>query len=75
MSLKGGRVPVHDGGMNTIMDDSQIETIGQVRGFLAGSDAMQISISSKAERYEWIRDTLIRFGYLTLKKGGSSCAS
>ena len=68
MSLKGGRVPVHDGGMNTIMDDTQIETIEQVRRFLAGSGAMRMAISSKAECYEWVRATLVRFGYRTLKK-------
>ena len=68
MSLKGGRVPVHDGGMNTIMDDTQIETIEQVRQFLAGSGAMKMAISSKAESYEWVRTTLVRFEYLTLKK-------
>ncbi len=49
MSLNGGRVPVHDGGMNTIMDDSQIETMEQVRRFLTGSTAMGMAISSKAE--------------------------
>jgi hypothetical protein len=68
MSLKGGCVPVHDGGMNIIMDDSQIETLEQVRRFLAGSAGMKILISSKAERYEWVRRTLVRFGYLTLKR-------
>ena len=68
MSLKGGRVPVHDGGMNTIMDDTQIETIEQVRRFLAGSGAMKMAISSKTERYEWVLATLIRFEYLTLGK-------
>jgi len=68
MSLKGVRVPVHDGGMNTIMDDTQIETVEQVRRFLAGSGAMKMAISSKTERYQWVQATLIRFEYLTLKK-------
>lgn len=68
MSLKAGRVSVHNGGMNTIMDDTQIETIEQVRQFLAGSGAMKMAISSKAERYKWVQNTLVRFGYLTLKK-------
>ena len=68
MSLKGGCIPVHDGGMNTIMDDTQIETIEQIRRFLAGLGAMRMAISSKAERYEWVQATLVRFGYLTLKK-------
>jgi transposase InsO family protein len=68
MSLKAGGVPVHDGGMNTIMDDTQIETIEQVRQFLAGSEAMKMAISSKAERYRWVQETLVRFEYLTLKR-------
>jgi hypothetical protein len=50
------------------MDDTQIETIEQVRRFLAGSGAMKMAISSKAECYEWVRATLVRFEYLTLKK-------
>ena len=50
------------------MDDTQIETIEQVRQFLTGSGAMKMAISSKAESYEWVRTTLIRFEYLTLKK-------
>ncbi len=50
------------------MDDSQIETLEQVRRFLAGSGAMRMAISSKAECYEWIQGTLVRFGYLTRKK-------
>ena len=54
--------------MNTIMDDTQIETIEQVRRFLAGSGAMRMAISSKAECYEWVQATLVRFGYLTMKK-------
>jgi hypothetical protein len=29
---------------------------------------MKMAISSKAELYEWVRATLVRFGYLTLKK-------
>jgi len=54
--------------MNTIMDDSQIGTIEQVRRFVAGSGAMKIAIPSKVERYKWVLGTLVRFGYLTLKK-------
>jgi hypothetical protein len=35
---------------------------------LAGSGAMKMAISSKAERYQWVQATLVRFEYLTLKK-------
>ncbi len=54
--------------MKTIMDDTLIETIEQVREYLAGSGAMKMAISSKVDRYAWVQSTLVRFGYLTLKK-------
>jgi transposase InsO family protein len=52
--------------MQTIMDDSQLSTLDQVRQFLQGTDQMGIAIPSKAVCYGWVRRTLIRFGYLTL---------
>ena len=73
MSLTGGCVPVHDGGMNTIMDDTQIETIEQIRRFLAGSGAMRMAISSKAECYEWIQGRTPRKGRNSLGLGEVSC--
>jgi len=54
--------------MKTIMNDSQIETLEQVRQFLNGAAFMEISISSKTECYRWIQGTLVRFRYLTLGK-------
>jgi len=50
------------------MNDSQIETLEQVRQFLNGAAFMAISISSKTECYRWIQGTLVRFRYLTLGK-------
>ncbi len=50
------------------MNDSQIETLEQVRQFLNGAAFMEISISSKTECYRWIQGTLVRFRYLTLGK-------
>jgi len=73
MSLKDGGVSVHDGGMNTIMDDSQLQTIEQVRGFLAGSEALKVTITSKPEAYEWVRRILVRFEYLTLGRADRGC--
>jgi transposase InsO family protein len=52
--------------MQTLMDDSQITTLEQVRAFLEGTDRVEISISSKADCYQWVQRTLIRFEYLTL---------
>jgi transposase InsO family protein len=54
--------------MNTIMDDSQLETLEQVSRFLAGSMVMKMAISSKAESYDWVLRTLVRFQYLSLKR-------
>jgi len=50
------------------MNDSQIETLEQVRQFLAGVAVMKITIPSKTECYRWIQGTLVRFRYLTLGK-------
>ena len=50
------------------MDDTQIETIEQVRRFLAGAGSMRMAICSKAECYAWVQATLVRFEYLSLKK-------
>jgi transposase InsO family protein len=52
--------------MQTIMDDSQMSTLEQVRDFLEGTGPVGIKISAKVERYAWARRTLVRFGYLTL---------
>ncbi len=54
--------------MKTIMNDSHIETLDQVRHFLDGAADMEIAASSKTECYLWIQRTLIRFQYLTLGK-------
>lgn len=52
--------------MQTIMDDSQLSTLEQVRDFLEGTRPVGIRISSKVERYAWAQRTLVRFGYLSL---------
>ena len=52
--------------METIMDDSQMSTLDQVRQFLEGTDGVGITIPSKAICYDWVRRTLVRFQYLTL---------
>ena len=49
--------------MHTIMNDTRIETIEQVRQFLSGASLVEFSISSKNESYKWIEQTLIRFRY------------
>jgi transposase InsO family protein len=52
--------------METIMDDSQLSTVDQVREFLEGTDRVGITIPSKALCYDWVRRTLIRFEYRAL---------
>ena len=54
--------------MKAIMNDSQVSTLEQVRQILQGTDRIGIAISSKRERYDWIRRTLIRLEYLTLRR-------
>jgi transposase InsO family protein len=54
--------------MKTVMDDSQVSTLDQVRQFLEGTVRIAIAICSKSECYDWIRRTLIRFEYLTLSR-------
>jgi len=44
--------------METIMDDSQVQTLEQVRKFLEGTGAIELAISSKSERYDWVRRLL-----------------
>lgn len=52
--------------MKTIMNDSHIKTLEQVRQFLQGAAVMDMAIQSKAECYRWIQRTLVRFRYLEL---------
>ena len=54
--------------MKTIMNDSHIETLEQVRQFLSGVAVIEITIPSKTEGYRWIQGTLVRFRYLSLGK-------
>jgi len=65
------RVPnsVHDGGIKTIMNDSHIEILEQVRQFMDGAAVMEITISSKTVCYRWIQGTLVRFRYLDIPTG------
>jgi hypothetical protein len=52
--------------MVTYMNDKKIRSLEDVRAFLAGSTAMDYSITDKDERYRWIEQTLRRFNYRTL---------
>jgi len=52
--------------MVTYMNDKKIRNLDDVRVFLAGSAAMEFSITDKEERYRWIEQMLRRFQYRKL---------
>ena len=54
--------------MQLIMNDERLQTIGQVKQFLAGSEALDFGGVSVEEKYKWIETVLVRFKYYQLKK-------
>ena len=50
------------------MNDTQLETLDQVRQFLEGTETVSFQIESKNARYRWLQQTLVRFRYLQLSK-------
>ena len=50
------------------MNDNDIKTLPQVRAFLDGTRAVEFSMHTKSERYDFVRRTLIRLAYHTLSK-------
>ena len=50
------------------MNDTQIQTLEQVRQFLEGTGAVALTIDAKEDRYAWIQRTLIRFRYRQLSR-------
>jgi len=54
--------------MLLIMDDEQLQTVEQVRGFLEGSEEVGFRGLTAKEKYCWIEEVLIRFGYHRLKR-------
>ena len=51
------------------MNDRQLHTVEQVRGFLEGSEAVEFRGLTAKEKYYWIEEVLIRFRYHRLKRG------
>ena len=51
------------------MNDEQLQTVEQVRGFLEGSGAVEFRGLTAQEKYCWIEEVLIRFKYHRLKRG------
>lgn len=54
--------------MTTIMNDTHIKTLEQIRQFLDGTGAIDLIIEGKDARYAWILESLIRFRYQQLNK-------
>ncbi len=54
--------------MQLIMNDERLQTIEQVKQFLAGSEALDFEGVSVEERYQWIQAVLVRFKYYQLKR-------
>jgi len=54
--------------MVTYMNDRKIQTLDDIRAFLAGTTELELSIEGKEERYRWIEQTLRRFQYRTLSR-------
>ena len=50
------------------MNDTQLETLDQIRQFLEGTEAISFQIETKKTRYCWIQHTLVKFQYLKLSK-------
>ena len=50
------------------MNDGQLQTLEQVRGFLEGSEAVEFRGLTAQEKYYWIEEVLIRFRYHRLKR-------
>ena len=45
------------------MNDDDIKTLPQVRAFLDGTRAVEFSLHTRSERYDFVRRSLIRLAY------------
>lgn len=54
--------------MKTIMNDTQLKTIEELKIFLSGTESITFSFQSREDRYAWIEVTLIRLKYPGLNK-------
>lgn len=50
------------------MDDSDLVSIAQIREFLETSSLVNFKGVSRKEKYQWVENTMNKFGYLNLKK-------
>ena len=54
--------------MVVMMNDSKLNRLAQIKGFLAETEAIEFNKKSKKEAYSWIEETLRRFTYVILSK-------
>lgn len=54
--------------MTLIMDDTQINTIHEVKQFLTQKNKVQFRRQNKAQAYSWVEDVLVKFTYIQLSK-------
>ena len=54
--------------MVIMMNDSKLNSMAQIKGFLAETDAVEFNKKSKKEAYTWIEETLRKFSYVILSK-------
>lgn len=50
------------------MNETELDTLEQVKQFLAGTGAMSFEFASKDERYQWLQQRSVHFRYLELNK-------
>ncbi len=54
--------------MVVMMNDSKLNSIAQIKSFLAQTDTIEFNKKSQKEAYSWIEETLKRFHYVILVK-------
>lgn len=58
--------------MTILMNDSHLITLGQLEEFLKGNGNVDLILSRRKEKYQFISDTVIKFKYCKLGKKGKS---
>lgn len=58
----------HNEVMTLHMNDSRIVSISQIKEFSKVAEGIEFKGAKKKEKYAWIENVLIRFGYFSLKK-------
>jgi hypothetical protein len=54
--------------MKTIMDDSRLTNISQIKGFLEGTQKLVINVQTIEDKYKFIDKIIDRFNYKLLNR-------